>query len=498
MKHTITLLLSFSLLGLLLTGCEQFIPMVQESRTPRFQPTPSPVQTEMPFPTNPVESGASSAVDNIPSGESPSNLEDLFSFPAFPEGNYLADPKFDTEEYLPDYDADLAFLQNETSAYTSVCETSDTIYFLPDTSQKYREPAFLQYYDIASGKTMVLCNKPECTHTDISCNACLSSDYSVFGLRIYDNKLYWIGTGSYGLSLMRMNLDGTEHETVTVLDYKVANKAIYNVEFTTWVIHRGYIYIAGAAHDCTSRLEPYECFVYAIPFDGGEATLVASCVQTCSSAICFIAPQGNDLYISFNFATSSKGELGTAADGAVETCHCINAFYRWNSKTRKAECLYAEDCDLKDSLAYFSLFRPYPVSGDGLYYFLWRVTVEEDVFRFMKLSFQSGEIDEIGIYPGDGDPYLANNYIFSRANNDDFQTNIYTYDYNFNSVLQESYSNIGIFSNFYGANSRHAFYLYYDGTHYNIAVIPLNGGEMLFLKALDTEKKPGKTLPALE
>ena len=457
---------------------------------PRFQPTPSPVLTESPLPTNPVESGASSAVDNIPSGESPSNLEDLFSFPVFPEGNYLADPKFDTEEYLPDYDADLAFLQNETMRYTGICETSDTIYFLPITINQYGEPAFLQYHDIASGKTMPLCNKPECTHTDSTCNACLSYNHLVFGLRIYDGKLYWIGTGNYGLSLMRMNLDGTGHETVTVLDNKITNRAIYNVDQTTWVIHRGYIYIAGAAHDCTSHLEPYECFVYAIPFDGGEATLVASAVQTCNSAVCFIAPQGNDLYISFNFEISHKVAVGTSNDGTEKVSHCIDAFYRWSTKTRKAECLYAEDCDLRDSVAYFCGFRPYPVSGDGLYYFLYRYAIEEDIFRFMKLSFESGEIEEIGIYPGEGRPYFANNYIF--------QTNIYTYDYNFNLVFQESCSSTESLSNFYGANDQYMFYDRYDRTNYSFAVIPFDGGEVLLLKAPDSEKKPGKTLPALE
>lgn len=250
MKRTISLLLSALILILLLPGCAQFAPTEQESRTPMFQPTPTPVQTDPP--ADPTEDNASS---NETSGESEGVLADLVSFTEFPEGNYLADTKFDTDEFLPDYDVDISFLHLQSTTYKGICTTEDTIYFF--TQPAANASCFLHFTDIASGVTMPLCSKPECTHKDNACNAYLAGGMDVYGLRIYEGKIYWMACEDYGLKLMRMNVDGTDREVMFALDYNTY-KELTRLGTPTWVIHRGYIYIAGTDKDYASTIEPIQ------------------------------------------------------------------------------------------------------------------------------------------------------------------------------------------------------------------------------------------------
>ncbi len=128
----------------------------------------------------------------------------------------LLDDQFDTAEFLPEYD----FL-NEFGKWRQLYESEAAYYLFSDTNP------FLHYYDKESGISGILCGKPECNHSDTSCNAYLAGGSS---LMYYDGYIYWVQQGN---TLMRIKPDGTERETVQYLQGGIAN--------SVW-LHRGYIY----------------------------------------------------------------------------------------------------------------------------------------------------------------------------------------------------------------------------------------------------------------
>lgn len=112
MKRTITILLALALA--LLTSCELMVP----------GPTERP---SIGLPSEPAGTGEPTPA------ETADPTVDEYGFTIFSEGNYLADPKFDTDEFLPDYDADPAFVHYESTRGSTLCQAEDTIYSLYDS-----------------------------------------------------------------------------------------------------------------------------------------------------------------------------------------------------------------------------------------------------------------------------------------------------------------------------------------------------------------------------
>ncbi len=137
----------------------------------------------------------------------------------------VLDPKFDTEEYLPQFD-----MQNEFSTWNPLCETEEQIYAIfPALSP------FIYYYDKAAQVSGILCGRPECIHQDSSCNA---YTMGTGGICLYEDRLWFIEsdakTGEMGL--YALNLDGTEREKIQTIEYTGGANTIIR-------LHRGYLYI---------------------------------------------------------------------------------------------------------------------------------------------------------------------------------------------------------------------------------------------------------------
>ncbi len=136
--------------------------------------------------------------------------------PAEADTSLLLDDKFDTAEFLPEYD-----FRNEFGKWREMCESEQAYYF------SLIDNPYLYYYDKESGISGVLCGKPDCDHSNVSCNAYLAGGS---GLALYDGYLYWTQAPS---TLFRMKLDGTERETFQSLQGGLSS--------SVW-LHRGYIY----------------------------------------------------------------------------------------------------------------------------------------------------------------------------------------------------------------------------------------------------------------
>lgn len=155
-------------------------------------------------------------------------------------------------------------LEFNSTAWYPLCSTEDSIYsFL---YQDGPEPNhFLSYTDKATGITLPLCGKPECTHDNMNCNAWVEDN--AYGLRLYDGKLMWVDDKQ----VKRMDPDGTNRETVTDLNWKPG----MDVNNYDYFINRGYVYTVGIARWVVKDGEAGYAFrVYAKALDGGESLTV--------------------------------------------------------------------------------------------------------------------------------------------------------------------------------------------------------------------------------
>ena len=90
--------------------------------------------------------------------------------------------------------------------YGNSFECTDTgSYFLCDINGK----SWLLYADHGSDTIIKLCGRPDCSHTDIDCNACFKSAASIC---YYDGFLYTFDIENG--DLFRINLDGTQRVSV--------------------------------------------------------------------------------------------------------------------------------------------------------------------------------------------------------------------------------------------------------------------------------------------
>lgn len=128
--------------------------------------------------------------------------------------------------------------QSKAPHLDRICENEDGYFFCYAGMNVY-------YLDKASGESTILCAKPECSHTDETCNAYTNGNF----LTYYDGKLYWShhdyiqengGVVNKGERLHCMNLDGTNHTVVQDLDFVPGGDTSNFI--TEPMIHRNIVY----------------------------------------------------------------------------------------------------------------------------------------------------------------------------------------------------------------------------------------------------------------
>jgi hypothetical protein len=161
---------------------------------------------------------------------------------------------------------------------------------------------FLYYLDKASMKAVVLCNKPDCLHTDetnpekiANCNACLFDKNT--GLIYFNSSLYVLGDDN---SLYQISLDGTTKKKV--ISFKELPHTI--------IIHRDFLYYTTDDHGTIEGNEANtvtDCKLYRIdmyrPDKGSE--LIYSCSGIYGQFIKVIGYE-DSIYFSFVKYSDSK------------------------------------------------------------------------------------------------------------------------------------------------------------------------------------------------
>ena len=469
MKKTIALLLAAILLAGSLTSCELFISGEQD----RLSPQP---------PTGgPGEEPPDDSDDADPT-------VDEYGFTLFPEGNYLADPRFDTEEFLPDYDADPSFIHFLSTAINYLCVTDTTIYsyIKPSASQPISR---ILYTDKETGITLPLCGKPECRHNDENCNAYIANPHGMFGMSIYDGKLCWFNASAN--SIYSATLDGANRETLC----KTPTDFVTYASSPCCLFHRGYYYFSTPVNIVSDGIPSVSLEIKVQALDGSESFFLLDKTTEASdnmSANILLYPYGNDLYILVVYTLFGE---------EAWTYSSILELYRWDSKTRKGEQLLSTTVDEGDEE--FLSSRSFGcVPGDGLYYtvsrelsrtdsgnYLWRTMV-------MKYSLETGETQVVFQLDDDeetqvsGDFYYVRDRILVEINRREADgslkhiLNLYSYDGELQGSLDMGDLSLGTFS---GADQEYLYSWYSGNTGDFYFALPLDGGDPIIINAIEQE-----------
>ncbi len=325
----------------------------------------------------------------------------LSSFTEYPEGSYLADASFATDEYLPGFDLDPAF---DVSDLAHNIAADDNFIYLCERG--HTDKAVRLYRaDKKTKEVSPLCSVPGCTHEDESCGAYIcGKGESVFSFRIYDGALLWIQQGRT-LKLVRESLDGAARETVAESSESVFDGAAINGLF----IHRGVAYASGMKEvhkkidgkyvDVTTGV------ITAYPLDGGEPYTVMSLAPGWESFYGLIVrPMGNELYILLQ---GSNGKDLDAGEWGEE----YSIMYVWSAETRRARLLFAESSDTFGKSP--ETHGIYPVRGDGVYFQnLTEYRCDDGTWAsragLLKYSFASGQTETVtdALSVGNDDAFL--------------------------------------------------------------------------------------------
>ena len=443
MKKCIILVLSLGLLLTLLAGCEYFVPdgILEEAEKNR--------PSFLPQGTNPP--GAEDLPANVAGGV------DEYGFTVFPAGNYLADRKFDTDEFLPDYDADPAFINFHSTSGYALCRTEDTIYSLRPGSSQIN---LIMYADKATGISGPLCGKPECLHRDSKCNAYVANRAD--GLCVYDGKLYWVNGGT---NITRMNPDGTGRETVASVGSVYDN---INNDMSV-VFHRGYLYVAGSQHQVIENGVAMGSFtINAMPLDGSEGFTILRKLVDGTGPECLIKPVGNDLYIMLYYFDYDDEVEHKGAYDVVE-------FYRWDSKTRQAEFISSTQ-SVPHGLQ-FEKRNFHPVPGDGIYFQAYEYLDGKLNHVIYKYSVETDTYEKGAWLYGYDYLFYCQDFIITDAGVADTNRIVYTFNYDGNLLFSSDPVEEHGVNTFLGADSEYAYYNCIPDGDY--VAVPLNGGDVI-------------------
>ncbi len=395
-------------------------------------------------------------------------------FKLFPQGNYLTDPTFDTEEYLPDYDADPSFIFGSSNSVRdfSVCSTDTAIYSSLAGSGNSR---YLYRTDKETGVSEPLCADPECNHFFVQdCSAIVSRN--ITGLQVYDGKLYWVDQSKY--QLRRINLDGTDPETVSTLSRDIA---LLRGGGDSAFIHRGYLYMSSATQEEVNGRNLARIRIAAQSLDGKDSFLLLDKYLNLFYLYFAVRPVGNSLYILLT--NSNSGE------------QVYFELFRWDIATREGQRLYSNDGEDPNKILSYGSWSFQVVPGDGIYFTqLERLSNPDNIdgrfvqTNIMKYAFDTGEVTEVfHLYDGPSfnysEPIYTPDYLAVRCGesgkNDEQYINLYSYDGTL--IRQLDLKGYG-FSSYLGIDGENIYAQYFppaenESRLNSLLAIPLDGSD---------------------
>lgn len=289
------------------------------------------------------------------------------------------DSRFQTEDYLIDYDVSPEYVNAEGT----FCRYESTYYDIIGQ--------WILYYDAAEGQWDKLCGKAECSHEDKSCNAFV--DPLTFGIQIYDQKLYWLS----GSVLYCADLDGSHREQVQQL----GNMDGLNPRF---YIHRGYVYTSRIGTEMSDGANAYT--VEVMRYELGQEETTEKCIYKEYFEylpMYFCRFDGNQIYILVDVP---QGMYGKAEK-------CMRNLYAYDVSEQQIEQIWsteeswsANNIQIRDHEIYFLDLRLDFLSTEG-------GIVRYSQFDPAARTMRNGE--EIALEPGALGAYMVDGYLITSC-----------------------------------------------------------------------------------
>lgn len=156
-----------------------------------------------------------------------------------------------------------------------VCLTEDGCYIVDENEM-------LHIFDKSSGKTVMVCDKPECAHSPSKgdetdpCNAEINTEQ----FAVYKDKIYYLVSGNeYNtLDLRRRDLDGNHDEKVVSLEGEGVNNCAWFYEDTALV--KVCTAVSKTFNAETKESDKPEARLYAVDLNSGKSSLIGSSFLT--------------------------------------------------------------------------------------------------------------------------------------------------------------------------------------------------------------------------
>ena len=139
---------------------------------------------------------------------------------------------------------------NEYTRWNALSAKSGNVLYYLDHA--FGNAEYLLFTDLDANVSGLLCGKPECSHSDVNCNAWLGKGAAC--LFLYDSRIYWVSFDREKAArfLFRMDKNGENHEQVfSLTDSPDDADDIYPSVNTTLKAHHGILYASGQ----NSRIE---------------------------------------------------------------------------------------------------------------------------------------------------------------------------------------------------------------------------------------------------
>ena len=253
-------------------------------------------------------------------------------------------------------------------------ETSQGYYFLVSS--------FVYFCDRGSDQWVVLCNRPDCMHTDEQCDAFFNGNK----LYVYRDSLYTLGSlqdsNAGGYDLIRMQLDGTNHEVM----YTLRNDAIganASGMLMSYRFHQGYLIVTINTEDPDQKTTRSRLLLISLDHPARSMTTIAdtrfpsgSTDPKTDQTLHFRSAAGDLIYyfqgsaakawsISQETAMDLNDELIPAADNNPQT----GKYYQAMTLIRNRYLLGTATLDLSSGKS-TPLFNPNDLADgqDGIWY----------------------------------------------------------------------------------------------------------------------------------
>ncbi len=290
----------------------------------------------------------------------------------------LKEERLDLEKYSVE---NLGTTCGQPEYISNVAASSDLgIYYWGERSQN---KGSLMFYDKASKVSVVLCNRPNCNHTDNSCNAAFngySSDGEEFYRNMvfyYDDSVFLVGHDeNHYVNLYKVEADGSSWEKyMTLFKAEMAVTIEDGGTSMSWslpdvCIHQNYVYYIDNSES--------EQKLRRIPLGGGETEVL-------------IEPEGDRTLV---YRMMPYGDYIFVQAGKYEGEGVVAGIYAYNIQTEEIILVKADALQ-----GYFVVDEQlYYESNEKIYKFDLKTGTEVELSIVYELGINFFFVDEYGIY----------------------------------------------------------------------------------------------------